>query len=175
MGYRNYLSRVTKDKYKELSSLSQKQIFEMYVNDDDDNSGWLNVREITQCIDLHELGKYCEFKVGKNGYRFFKEEMDFEEEEEFYVASKQFFLEIIESYRQNVINYYTNLKDETDKNKEYYIKNKITEWTSLIPYNLDMNEEQIVNSWKFEYAVFELIRIYKTFDWDNDLLIYCGR
>ena len=38
--------------------------------------------------------------------------------------------------------------------------------------NLDVNEIQITDSWKYEYNIFELVRIYKSFNWKKDLLIF---
>lgn len=48
------------------------------------------------------------------------------------------------------------------------------EWTQLTPFDLDDGNKKITKSWKFEYGIFDLVRIYKTFDWENDLLIYYG-
>lgn len=42
------------------------------------------------------------------------------------------------------------------------------------PYNLNMNNDIISGSWKYEYAVFELTKIYKTFDWKKNVMIYYG-
>lgn len=47
------------------------------------------------------------------------------------------------------------------------------EWLRLTPYNLDEGDE-ITTSWKYEYSIFELVRIYKTFDWKNNVMIYYG-
>ena len=54
-----------------------------------------------------------------------------------------------------------------------HIRSYRTEWTHLTPYNLEEGQE-ITTSWKYEYGVFELVRIYKTFDWKNDVMIYYG-
>lgn len=48
-----------------------------------------------------------------------------------------------------------------------------TEWCDLTPFNLAGGEE-ITTSWKFEYAIFELVRIYKSFDWKRNVMIYYG-
>jgi len=42
-----------------------------------------------------------------------------------------------------------------------------------LPYELD-EKPNITTSWKFEYTQFELVRIYKQFDWNNNLMIYYG-
>lgn len=41
------------------------------------------------------------------------------------------------------------------------------------PYNLERGTA-VTNSCKYEYSVFELVRIYKTFDWENNVMIYYG-
>lgn len=41
------------------------------------------------------------------------------------------------------------------------------------PYNLEEGEA-ISSSWKYEYAQFELVRIYKSFNWENNKMIYYG-
>lgn len=59
------------------------------------------------------------------------------------------------------------------------------EWTrgrdfGITPFYLndpDASEEErkdIVMSWKIQYAVLNIVYIYNTFDWENDLLIYSG-
>ncbi|MDM1494978.1 hypothetical protein HX063_06065 [Myroides odoratimimus] len=41
------------------------------------------------------------------------------------------------------------------------------------PYNLEKGTS-VCNSCKYEYAVFELVRLYKTFDWENNEMYYYG-
>lgn len=41
------------------------------------------------------------------------------------------------------------------------------------PYELD-DRDSITTSWKFEYVQFELVRLYKHFDWDNNVVIFYG-
>lgn len=48
------------------------------------------------------------------------------------------------------------------------------EWVGYKPYNLENNSQVITTSWKFEYNIFELVRIYKTFDWKKNVMFYCG-
>lgn len=44
---------------------------------------------------------------------------------------------------------------------------------NLLPYDLEQ-KDKITTSWKYEYAQFELVRIYKTFDWENNIMVYYG-
>ena len=53
------------------------------------------------------------------------------------------------------------------------IKDMRSEWTCLIPYNLERGDN-ITTSWKYEYGIFELVRIYKSFNWKKNVMIYYG-
>jgi hypothetical protein len=55
----------------------------------------------------------------------------------------------------------------------HHIRDMRIEWVHLKPYDL-ANGESITGSWKYEYAIFELVRIYKTFDWRKNVMIYYG-
>ncbi len=54
-----------------------------------------------------------------------------------------------------------------------HVRSFRTEWTYLTPYNLNKGEK-VTESWKFEYGIFELVRIYKSFDWKRNVMIYYG-
>lgn len=47
------------------------------------------------------------------------------------------------------------------------------EWTELTPFSLDFGPE-VTDSWKIEYVIFELVRVYKTFDWRKNVMLYYG-
>lgn len=72
---------------------------------------------------------------------------------------------------------FTKISDE-EQTALYKIINHIRdydiEWEckSLLPYNLE--GDSLSSSWKFEYAIFELVYIYKTFNWKKDILYYYG-
>lgn len=42
-----------------------------------------------------------------------------------------------------------------------------------LPYNLKFGDS-VTTSWKYEYEIFEMVRIYKTFDWKKNVMIYYG-
>ena len=47
------------------------------------------------------------------------------------------------------------------------------EWLDMLPYNLTKGDE-ITTAWKYEYNVFELVRIYKSFDWKKNVMVFYG-
>ena len=54
-----------------------------------------------------------------------------------------------------------------------HVRSFRTEWVQLTPFNLEKGDE-VNTSWKYEYAVFELVRIYKSFDWKRNVMFYYG-
>ena len=55
-----------------------------------------------------------------------------------------------------------------------HIRTMRPEWTHLIPYDLNDGRDEITTSWKYEDGIFELVRIYKSFDWKKNVMIYYG-
>lgn len=71
---------------------------------------------------------------------------------------------------------FTKITDEQQTalyNIIQHVRNFRTEWTCLTPYDLEKGDE-ITGSWKYEYAIFELVRIYKSFDWKKNVMMYYG-
>jgi hypothetical protein len=54
-----------------------------------------------------------------------------------------------------------------------HMKSMRVEWTIFDPYDLTKGSS-ITTSWKYEYCIFELVRIYKSFDWKRKVMIYYG-
>ncbi len=46
-------------------------------------------------------------------------------------------------------------------------------WTKGTPYKIE-GSETIVDSWKFEHAIFQLVHLYKTFNWKRRVMVYYG-
>lgn len=42
------------------------------------------------------------------------------------------------------------------------------------PFSLDKDNDSLVRSWKYEYVIFDLVRVYKTFDWNKNVMVYYG-
>ena len=128
----------------------------------------------------------------------------FLEEQDFYIVQQEFMLNLIEHYTKLVREYYENLlkdfyedkrlKDDFMNSKDSptekeissiyllinHVRDMAIEWgvtgwfKDTVPYDIDLSKLSVVGSWKYEYAVFELTRIYKTFDWKKNVMIYYG-
>lgn len=110
------------------------------------------------------------------------------------ICGKNEFLFVIEQFRLLIHNYYKKCIDEPIECMKFHFAKTAEEWGNITetlgfemepekavklnamhrPYNLDDNTDTIVSSWKFEYEIFELVRLYKTFDWENKSILFYG-
>lgn len=132
------------------------------------------------------------------------EESDFPIEDQYFgIVSKLQFLSIIEKMRKDIADYFSERKivgksktekGEAFKNRSFKfallanqaewnvksnywrIRNEHNDGTVFMPnVNIDTNNKWLVSgSGRDEYQIFDLIHIYKIFDWDNDYLIVEG-
>lgn len=54
-----------------------------------------------------------------------------------------------------------------------HVRSNSFEWDRTKPFNLKEGTH-VSTSWKYEYSIFELVRIYKTFDWKRNVMFYYG-
>jgi len=185
MGYRNYIGSISKRDYNKIKSIKSKEEFFTFFNEED----YVSVRDFVK--EVYEFGKDCDFTKEGLSKPFFKSKelnTEYNYEGELCIVSKPFLAAIITDYTENVKNYYLDLKTaftkevlngEAPLNKEglekvnYHLNSFSSEWLFLTPYDLE-NGEEITTSWKYEYIIFELVRIYKTFDWKKKHLVYYG-
>lgn len=91
------------------------------------------------------------------------------------IINKEIMKSIIEFYRNKVVAYYSNLlNNESRELLDEHMKNMCNEWISNYPkpYNLCDNVLSIADSKINEYRIFDLVHIYKTFDWDNKYMLF---
>lgn len=57
-----------------------------------------------------------------------------------------------------------------------HVKSMWLEWSSntIAPVDTNLEKRSISGSWKYEYAIFELTHILKSFDWKKKVMIYYG-
>lgn len=198
MGYRNYIASIPREEWNKIKNFSKEELFK-YKNEDLSDEGHVGVYDVATKR-IYELGKYVDTFPKK----FFKpvftnKELQkyFTEENDFYLVGRRFLEAVINDYALKIKNYYNDLlkdfltnekyprlKDPKEANPESvykalkHIESMAFEWgcspfSDNPPYEL-YNGEAVTNSWKYEYAQFELVRIYKTFDWKKNVLIYYG-
>lgn len=204
MGYRHYLYAVPKKQVEEIQACKTNEDWcnfaEQYgykVDKDccDDGSYWFAPYEAGK--ELYELGKYSEigFKLESERPSLFASEELKERYSDygFALLTKDDFKTVIEAYRQKIVDWLKSLLDPEDgiiitsklskeekKNLllEKAAKDKIDSWSGkyfgISSIDLDESRERITGDWSYEYAIFELVRLYKVFDWENDELVLAG-
>ena len=114
----------------------------------------------------------------------------------FVVCSKDDFKFVIEEYRKLIYNYFKECERRSYMLMQAHFHSKVETWGNFSeevlnfenmtpeeaakideiyrPYNLSEESDTIVRSWDYEYEIFELVRLYKTFDWENRALLFYG-
>lgn len=204
MGYRHYLYAVPKKQVAEIQLCQTNEDWCNFADNYgykvdwdccDDRSGWFSPYKIG--TKLYELGKYSEigFKLESERPSLFTSEELKERysDDGFALLTKDDFKSVIEFYRQKIISWFKSLLEIKDSSKftaeytkEQYqfemlkgeVQDKIDAWSGkyfgISPIDLDESRERITGDWSYEYAIFELVRAYKAFDWENDDLVLVG-
>lgn len=116
-----------------------------------------------------------------------------DEDCDYYSITKEGFKMIILEYRRRVIDYMKALLNlynhPEEKDSDFDSLNLVSEWEHEIRewesefiengetnyFNIDLSDRNMVSgSWKYKFAIFDMIFIYKTFDWENDLMVVYG-
>ena len=181
MGFRTYIGKMTKEQYQTIKSLTIKEVSEQFGEGYDDEEPYPpGPYELAK--EIYELGKYVELET-ENFRLFDDDEVDtyFNSDYLFIGLTKKGFTDIINDQRKGISKYYKSLYDGYDilgvdqEPVRSHLRSMSTEWFNDYTNPVDLSDrEQITSSWKYEYTIFELIRLYKTFDWDNDIAVIYG-
>ena len=176
MGYRIRLGRIPKEMKETCKGLNVDDL-QKHCTKDDSYYWGLNGYE-----ELYEVGKNVGFE--EHRIPFFDFDTFEVSEAEFDILSKEGLKAIIDWYHTQTHEYFDEVHADLkagnlEKALEYFYSMerewKPNEWR-VKPYYLDQEKTdgEIVRSWKIQYCVFNIIHIYRTFDWENDYLIYSG-
>jgi hypothetical protein len=93
------------------------------------------------------------------------------------VVDKETCLLAIELMRQFILNYYKEAMEAGSDRWKLEIDEKIKTWEApyrITPYNLRENSKNLVSAMITEYEIFDMVRIYKSIDWEKDMVIFYG-
>ena len=152
--------------------------------------------------ELFEFGKYYENEsdIYKHGDSLFTSNELNERYEDFgaIVCDEGAILCAIEWQKQHIIKMYENLVNNTfeetlerynypsdiDEKELHYqrllrhCKDHLRWWKpefgDYTAINTNKEKDCLVSSWLYEHTIFDLVRIYKTFDWENKCLLFMG-
>lgn len=141
-------------------------------------------------IEIYDFGSDVDFdnEIRKRRECLFtsQELQSYVDEYDVYLCEKEDFELAINSYVNKIRKIYADLMEEDslnkyDKRTQYermksHIDTYHNYWSSAhgSPINLSPNTESITTSWLYEHAVFELVRLFKTFDWECNDLLFVG-
>ena len=115
---------------------------------------------------------------------------------DFYSITKEGFKQIILFYRQTIIDYMKASVElfenpELKESSKHWrttdllemVKGEIREWESSYKdndggthyFNIELEKENLVSgSWLYKFAIFDMIHVYKTFDWNKYTMVVYG-
>lgn len=201
MGYRHYFHKVDKEVLEFLHNCSEEEYKKWakknQLMSDNDLPRLRNIGET-----FFEFGKYYDNanSIMKMGKPLFGDETLTEayEEETPCIVGPEGVLDAIQHYRSKVIKHHEDLlsitkeedmplerlHDDLTPEQRYKrdIESRYEEWKDNLfladgqCMALDLNPERpgLTHSWKYEYAIFDLVRLYKDTDWNTYGLIFMG-
>lgn len=99
------------------------------------------------------------------------------------VYDKNDLLEIIKNYQRKIVielqslinneQFFDDFIKSAHKQNEYFLR-KLNNWQDYLAndlINTNAESPQITDSGEYEYAIFELVRLYKTIDWENNACV----
>ena len=199
MGFRNYMTIVPRNRIERLRNVKDfngaikfaVKYGQLNQSDTDDN--YISVYDFFKEEPIYEFGKYIEWGediFNEFGQSIFKnDEINerYESDYDFFEITKEGLEKIIDGYRKSTFDYYENIRSIHTKKKngegisnqdkvllDNHFNNKTNIWkeNGMNPYNLF--DEKISGSWEYEYAIFELVRIYKSIDREKEAIIITG-
>lgn len=150
---------------------------------------WYMLKNYLEPKEIVECGKYFDYDTSEK----IKEDCkDFSDDDtEFCIVKPESLLVCADHYRKNTINYYKNVirsfdmtdeECENDKELGYHRPNLTSAFRSQI-YDLEkleitkekvLEKEMLIDTWEYEYDMFNMIHMYKNIDWDKYYLVWLG-
>lgn len=194
MSYNYHLVALDKSIFNKIHDLTSEQ-FSIYLSNVNKGEKFDNFWSVVLSRQLYDLGG-----LSDEIYDYIMENTDelFTQEstcEEFYdytlkVANKNVLSEIINIYQKETQKYYQSFFKPNVLGKKSYANMSIDDiaedrkkelfwmlYHHCISPTINLEENQptiLTSSWDYEYAVFNLVHIFKTFDWEKDVLLICG-
>ena len=203
MGYRHYFYLVDTEECNKVKNMTYSELIK-YIKktnpdavEEDSEGVWINFHKMLNQREIFEFGKLyyedTDEKIYNHGEPLFSinDTQEYFEDYQPYRMGKDGLMEAIKIYEQKIISYYEDLlKDgavqilpfgievprnditSVDKLKNH-TEDQLRQW-KWGAINLDENNDEISSSWLYEHQIFELVRLYKSIDWDKKTLLFYG-
>jgi len=168
MWYRNSIEYIPTKLYNEIKDKEYTELVNLYWDKDD----YFHIGDTWKLSQLYWLWKYCEHDVSEFVSPLFSKFDAWWWDWECLLFCKEWFAQIIQHYADKVVWMYWKLIETwTLENYRKHATDSMHERTNSLPYELEQ-WEQVSTSRRYEYSIFEMVRLYKTFDYENNTLIY---
>jgi len=187
MGYRQYLYSVDKDLVNRIRNCKSEQEFIDLIKkekteiiswgdpNDPDDPTYVPLYELGK--KLYEFGKYYENSndMYKHGDSLFMCDELNERYEDYgaIILDKDGIVCAMDWCQDRVIKIYEGLLDEDRSALLEHVRDYLR-WWKYDPADRNLEHDRIVSSWLYEHEYFELVRIYKTFDFDKNAMMFMG-
>lgn len=201
MGYRHYFYLVDKSKCEEVKNMTLNELCDYAKSKGvEGGDGWFSFND-NKFLDKKEIFEFGKLywddtadRIYSKGEPLFTDKEVQEDVSDYdpYVVGKPGVLEAIEIYKRKIIEAYKNLlvdggkqflpggffieRDDIksiDKIRDF-ITEKLKWWERLGAIDLDETHESISGSWQYEHQIFELVRLYKSIDWETKTVLFYG-
>lgn len=199
MGYRYHLYKVPKDFVKETQcceTLEQfREVYFKYLPESKHemsiSENTYSLYEIGQNLLCCEDGNFCD-EMHLHGDTLFKSlelRKRFMEDDCIILDDKDGLKAAIEFCRTQVIEWYEDLLREKSENSwntssqidrmKSFVTQALNRWRSewvpeYRPYNLGVNTPKLNHHECWEFVLWDLVQVYKSFDWDNYSIMFMG-
>lgn len=202
MGYRHYFYLIEKEELDKIRGMTYDELFnyETKAGYLEDGDNYIFLPEVFNQKRIYEFGKLYWDDTAERIYSTAtpmfenKETQSYFADFEPFVVGKQGVLEAIKIYREKILNYFKGFVKKESISKDIAkldlkpenleidkickeIQEKIWTWGNFwgtSPIDVDENNEEITNSWLYEYQIFELVRLYKAIDWEKYTVLFYG-
>lgn len=185
MSHSFYMYKISKALVEDIKHLSYEELATRFKNEIDDDLFFMENLPSKRIFDFGNLyWDDTSERIYAKGIPLFEQEKTMKRLDEYtpYIVGKEGLLEAINIYQIKVINTFNKMltnDDRTDKQKLNqfidYHTDLLNQWNKGRVFNLNEKEEKLTSSLSFEYAIFDLIRLLKSIDFEKDTIIFYGR
>lgn len=173
MWYRYYIWKMPKTTYNKINNMSVDEMIKKYSSDEEYLGLYEIIKKEWQII--MELWSDIPFinRIKKDWFKWKINKFFANAEYDQTILYKDDIKWLIDYYRNETYNYYKKLESADIETQKSYFHSMVSEWDSkfITPYNLDnSHNKSIVNSRKYEYIIFDLVKEYRLIS-ENDILI----
>ena len=201
MGDRRYFYLVDKSKCEAIRNMTMSELCNYAKSEGvEGGDGWFSFND-NKFLDKKEIFEFGKLywddtadRIYSKGEPLFTDKEVQEDVSDYdpYVVGKPGVLEAIEIYKRKIIEAYKNLlvdggkqflpggfsieRDDIksiDKIRDF-IHESLKWWERLGAIDLDETHESISDSYQYEHQIFELVRLYKSIDWETKTVLFYG-